>query len=319
MLGFSPQDWIDLMANLKNGELGVQEIAMAVLALRDAYGQYADFIATIEDRNLERKQADAEKQKEVLSKQLEFGLISQENYNKQVSESDKALAIERARIERKQAIREKAMALSSAAINTALAVTKVSPNPFLIAAVIALGAIQAGLIAATPIPEIPGAEAGGSLYQRAQDGKTFNASYQPNRRGFIASPTVITGENGLEYVIPAEGMQNPAIRSIVDNLEVARLNKNLSSVNFDDIINKHIVPGRQSGGFINQTINPSTSQPINNLNADSITALTQNTKVLSLLVKQLNIPIKSYVSLYGDKGFFEAIKEDEVIKSNSNL
>jgi TP901 family phage tail tape measure protein len=320
LLGFSPQDWMDLISNLKKGELGVQEVAMAVLALRDAYGQYAEFIATIEDRNLARKEADAEKQKEVLSKQLEFGLISQENYNKQVSVMDNELDAERARVARKQAIREKMMAITSATINTALAVTKLLDVPWLAIAAGVLGAAQIALIAATPIPEIPGAEAGGSLYQRAQDGKTFNASYQPNRRGFIASPTVITGENGLEYVIPAEGMQNPAIRSIVDNLEVARLNKNLSSVNFDDIINKHIVPGRQSGGFITQQPTANSQQQITSvLDPETKALLSEYNRAVNQLNKKLDIPIKSYVSLYGDKGFFEAIKEDEVIKSNSNL
>lgn len=63
--------------------------------------------------------------------------------------------LEKKRLEeiQKQARFEKAVALTQAGINTALAITKVIPNPILMALAAALGAIQVAAIAAKPIPQ----------------------------------------------------------------------------------------------------------------------------------------------------------------------
>lgn len=319
ILGFSAEHWLTFFNNLKEGTFGLEEMATAVGALSDAYSQYADFVAKIEDRNLSRKETQAEKEKEVLAKQLEFGLISQENYDQQIAKMDAALDLERAKNDRKQAVREKALALSQAAINTALAVTKLLDIPWLAVAAGIMGAAQIAIIAATPIPELPGAETGGSLVQRSQDGRRFRAEYAPQKRGFINRPTVITGENGLEYVIPSEAMQNPAIRSIIDNIEVARLNKSLASVNFNDIINRRLIPGRQSGGYISQAPANQQRQISSTSDPDLKVMVLQNTEAIRQLTKKLEKPFKGYVTLYGDKGFYDAIEEDEIIRSNANL
>jgi hypothetical protein len=55
--------------------------------------------------------------------------------------------------QKKQAIFNKAQALVDIAINTAIAISKVSPNPVLIALTAALGAAQAATVLATPIPQ----------------------------------------------------------------------------------------------------------------------------------------------------------------------
>ena len=40
-------------------------------------------------------------------------------------------------------------------------------------------------------------------------GKAFKARLSPDKRGFVSSPTVLVGENGGEYLIPADGLHNP--------------------------------------------------------------------------------------------------------------
>jgi hypothetical protein len=68
-------------------------------------------------------------------------------------EIEEKYIIEVRKLQRKQAIADKAQALFEVAINTAAAVAKSLKNPTLIPFVVALGAIQAATIAATPIPK----------------------------------------------------------------------------------------------------------------------------------------------------------------------
>ena len=84
-----------------------------------------------------------------LKKQLDEGIISERDY-----------AIESAKILRKQAMFEKVQALFNIAINTAIAVMKVTGQtgigaPFIIPLIIAAGAIEAATVIAQPLPEIP--------------------------------------------------------------------------------------------------------------------------------------------------------------------
>ena len=77
----------------------------------------------------------------------------------ELSEEEKARKI--AQVKRKQAIWDKAQAIADIAINTAVAVTKISYRPVLAAVVAALGLAQAAVVASTPLPEIPSFANGG--------------------------------------------------------------------------------------------------------------------------------------------------------------
>lgn len=106
----------------------------------------------------EAKRADEEKRKS-LDARLKAGLISQENYDKQVAKLDEELAKKQAKIEREQAIRKRAMDLMQIAANTALGIMKTIANlgmPFAIPAIATLGVIAAAQTAAIlsqPLPE----------------------------------------------------------------------------------------------------------------------------------------------------------------------
>jgi hypothetical protein len=82
----------------------------------------------------------------ILKNKLQQGLITEEEYNRKVAE-----------LNRKQAIADKLKALFDIALNTAVGITAalraVPPNPALAALYATLGAIQAGVVAATPIPK----------------------------------------------------------------------------------------------------------------------------------------------------------------------
>lgn len=77
-----------------------------------------------------------------LEKQLDNKTISQEQYEEKVAD-----------IKRKQDRSNRTRALFNVAIESAQNIVEAFPNPILIGAAVALGAIQAGLIASEPLPE----------------------------------------------------------------------------------------------------------------------------------------------------------------------
>ena len=127
----------------------------------------------------------------------------------------------------KQAKRQKAMNITSAIINTATGVTKKHwlNGDGLWVRSLPLSSVlwephKIAMIASTPITT--GAEEGGQVIERMQDGKKFNARYSPDKRGFISSPTVLVSENGKEYVVPAAAMDNPSLIPVLNTIEAAR-------------------------------------------------------------------------------------------------
>ena len=78
--------------------------------------------------------------------------ISEEEKNKMILKSDEKFEKKKAELERKRARRAKAVAIFEAIVNTAAAVVKSLPNLPLAIATGALGAVQIGTIASTPLP-----------------------------------------------------------------------------------------------------------------------------------------------------------------------
>ncbi len=80
----------------------------------------------------------------------ELGALDAKLNNQEISEEE--YNTERNKILKKQAIADKVVSLFEIGINTASNIVESYPNPFLMAAAGILGAAQAGLVAATPIP-----------------------------------------------------------------------------------------------------------------------------------------------------------------------
>jgi hypothetical protein len=141
--------------------------------------EVANIIATINRAQNEQEIRDFEKKKELLQKDSELELYAIEQSS--IAESEKAnlkkvlaaetaakeqeIANQIAEIKRKQAIADKAQALFSIALNTAIAVSQINASPAVNAdptqilratltkLVIGLGAVQAGIVLATPLPQ----------------------------------------------------------------------------------------------------------------------------------------------------------------------
>ena len=177
-----------------------------------------------------------------------------------------------------------------------------------------MGAAQIAMIAATPIA---GAEEGSFLVERAQDGRKFNARINPDARGYIDRPTVLVGENGMEYVIPNEAMQNPTAAPIINTIEAVRQKGRLRDFDFTQVMPAMVqAPGYAAGGPANGSM-PSISLP-----TAPVTDIPENKAMIQILTRLAGIlekPLKSDVSLMGRGGFLEKMAEYERMKERGKL
>lgn len=321
ILGMTIDDWDELFDNLEQGKISIGQIEGAVNAAIQMWSQYNAMVAAGERRQLQQFEEANLRKKEELDRRLQAGAIGQENYNKQVEKLDADLDRKRAKIDHDQAKRERNVALMSAIVNTASAVTKALPNLFLAAIVGAMGALQVGTIMKTPLPSLSGREDGGYLVRRSQDGKVFDASLDPDRRGYVNKPTVIVGENGSEFVASAEAVANPSVKPILDIIDTAQRNGTISTLVLEKILPRSRelrsnVPGRQGGGSLNGSAIPtSTSVDLERLEE----TVDKATKVIDKLEKTIAKGITAEVSLLGKNGFYEKDQEYKNIQDSTNL
>lgn len=318
LFGVSQEKWNQLFANIATGKAGTADLLTALSGIGGAAqegfklaSQAIALTAAKEQQDFKRYQKDNEKKKKALKSRYDAGLMSQEQYNARVEEMEAEEEARREEMEIKQAKRSKALSLSQAIIQTSLAVMKTFaewggwPAGVAPAAIMtALGAAQIAMIAAQPI----GAEEGGFVNtRRAQDGKAFKARLSPDKRGFVSSPTVLVGENGGEYVIPADGLSNPTLLPFVATMEEARKAGTLKSLNFEAVYPVGAAIGRESGGFTGT----STSSVTGSGSATSAGASTSSAtderllEAIELLNKRLSVPIKADVSMLGKNGIIE--------------
>ena len=317
LFGVSQEEWNTFFANIDTGKNKAENLATvlnAVGGLSQEGFQLASKAIELtnakENKAFNEYKKNNEKKKKDLKSRYDAGLVSQEQYNARVEEMEAEEEAKREEMEIKQAKRTKALNLVQSIINTALSVTKTLaqwgwPAGAAPAAIVAaFGAAQTALIAAQPV----GAEEGGFVNtRRAQDGKAFKARLSPDKRGFVSSPTVLVGENGGEYVIPADGLSNPTLLPFVATMEEARKAGTLKSLNFEAVYPVGAAIGRESGGFTGT----STSSVTGSGSATSAGASTSSAtderllEAIELLNKRLSVPIKADVSMLGKNGIIE--------------
>ena len=329
LFGVSQEQWDQFFANLSDGRLKAEDLANALTGM-GGLAQEGFQLASkaIELTNAKENKAfneykkNNEKKKKDLKSRYDAGLVSQEQYNARVEEMEAEEEAKREEMEIKQAKRTKALNLVQSIINTALSVTKTLaqwgwPAGAAPAAIVAaFGAAQTALIAAQPI----GAEEGGFVNtRRAQDGKAFKARLSPDKRGFVSSPTVLVGENGGEYVIPADGLSNPTLLPFVATMEEARKAGTLKSLNFEAVYPVGAAIGRESGGFTGTSTSPVTGIGSGAGAVVSARSATDEKllEAIELLNKRLSVPIKADVSMLGKNGIIEQTEKYNRAKRRS--
>ena len=322
MFGLDSEEW-DAMFD--KGVDGWTKMSLAA----DAFGAAAqdamnivsmamDRQAKIEAKNLKQFEKDQDKKRTELQRRLDAGLISESQYNAEIEAMDAEYAAEEERMALKQAKREKALSLTQAIINTAMGVTKAlgsmaPPLNFINAGIVAaMGATEIALIASTPITT--GYAKGGRMkVKREQDGKIFDARLSPDSRGFISTPTALVGEDGTEYVIPADGVSNPSLAPFLNTIESARQRGTLKDLSYESLYSPTMT-GRASGGFV------STSTTLTDPDSpDDDPAFIEILTLIREIRDKMDDPTPAIVSMLGPKGFIEQLKKYEQSLKNSKL
>lgn len=223
ILGFSAEQWQTTFDSLDSFSEKIAAVELAVTAVQNAFGKYFQFLEAGEKRSLQRFESANRKKQDELSSQLEKGYITQEVYTARKAKLDADLAKKKAELEYKQAKREKAMAIASILINTAIGVSKaLAQGGFILgvpwAAVVGgLGLVELGLAIAQPLPD---------------KGGFFDGGYTgsgPERN----SPGPVHYD---EYVIPKKVLfsNDPVVPNIVGYLESKRTGKQAPGTDQDN-------------------------------------------------------------------------------------
>ena len=319
MFGLDSEQW-DAMFD--KGVDGWTKMSLAA----DAFGAAAqdamnivsmamDRQAKIEAKNLKQFEKDQDKKRSELQRRLDAGLISESQYNAEIEAMDAEYAAKEEEMALKQAKREKALSLTQAIINTAMGVTKalgsmVPPLNFINAGIVAaMGATEIALIASTPITT--GYAKGGRMkVKREQDGKIFDARLSPDSRGFISTPTALVGEDGTEYVIPADGVSNPSLAPFLNTIESARQRGTLKDLSYESLY-APTMTGRASGGFVStSTISTDPDSP------DDDPAFIEILTLIREIRDKMDDPTPAIVSMLGPHGFIKAFEKYEKMKKN---
>ena len=317
LFGVSQEEWEGFFNGDFDTGAFIDALQGMVSEAMNIYSMWADKQAAVERKLLKEYKENNDKKKSALEDRLNAGLMTEAQYNAEVEALDAQYEAYEEEMELKQAKRQKAQKISEAVINTALGVSKTLaewgiPWGLAPAAVMAaMGAAQIAIIAKTPV--MTGMAEGGLFdVVREQDGRRFPARLSPERRGFIDRPTVLVGEAGGEYVIPAEGLANPTLAPLIATIEGARRNGTLKSLNMEAVYPATMpIPGRAEGGYTGTA--PKTK-------ADSGGDIDPRmAAVLEKLLKRLDDPVKAYVSVLGKNGIKEAYDKYENHKNRGRL
>lgn len=125
-----------------------------------------------------------------------------------------------------------------------------------------------------------GRESGGYVdVEREQDGKKFNAKYDPDKRGYVDRPTVIVGEGpagqSKEWVAGNAAVSNPTVAPILDMIDSSQRAGTIRTLDLNAAM-KARMAGYATGGSIS-TSGSGTPAPANaggSLSPKSVEALT---------------------------------------------
>lgn len=329
LFGVNTQQWDELIQKMADGKMAADDWATAIQGIGGmadyAMGiasKWADNQTKQEQKQLKEYEKANDKKKKALEKRLDAGLMSEAQYNAECEKLDAEYEAYQEELALKQAKREKQMSLTQAIINTAMSVTKaLATNPWPLSLVVAginaaMGAAEIALIASQPVTT--GYEDGGlTAVTRKQDGRTFKARLSPDR-GLVDQPTVLVGENGSEYVVPHEGLENPTLAPFLGTIETARRNGTLKNLDFGAVYSPAFTAfGRAAGGFTAGDGLPSAAVAGNQ---QVVVVLDDETKsLLKEIREKQDEPTPAIVSMLGKNGLKEKMEEYERLRKRGRL
>jgi TP901 family phage tail tape measure protein len=179
-----------------------------------------------------REEAELQADRNVLKSRLDSieaarneGIMSEEAYLKKKAELEEQYNQKARALKRKQFERNRAAALIEAAINTAIGITKATPNPGLMILAGVTGALQAAAIAAQPVPEYAGG--GPTVDVTGRSGRRYRGTRSSSPGGYFSQPTYIVGEAGGEFNVPNWLYTHPSAVNMMQALEATVANKDI--------------------------------------------------------------------------------------------
>lgn len=319
LFGVSQDQWEVFFKRLEEGRLKGEDMVNVLNAVGNAARMGLDITSKAIDMTNAKEQAafkqyqkDNEKKQKSLQDRLDSGLMTQAQYDAEIEQMQAEADAREEEMQLKQAQRTKRMNISQAIIESSLAVLKTFtqwggwPAGIAPAAIMAaIGAAQVGLMAATPAMA-----KGGPV--KADDGKTYNARMDPQKRGYVTGPTVIVGEAGTEYVIPASGLSNPTLAPIIANIENARRAGTLRNIDFRAAVPRTYA----SGGFVQES---QARQGYTVIGGAPSADLSRIEALLDAMTRKLDNPVPAVVSVTGPNGINEKMKEYNRYRSRGKL
>ena len=193
----------------------------------DILSSMNDVMNNIGDAQVQKAEEENDKKKAALDKQLKAGLISQKDYDKQVEKLDSDLDKKKAEIERKAAIRQKAMSAMQIAINTATAIMKIWADVpkvdfgvstgILTALAAATGAAQLAAVVSAPLPQ---ARKGGRIQGPTHEGGGVLVETEGDERIVSAKPSKVFPEllNLISYIGKNSSVPNTGFGTSITSL-----------------------------------------------------------------------------------------------------
>lgn len=238
ILGFSAAQWEEVFNNLDTTARKLNAAKMIIQGMSNAFEHFSQLQKNLGQKEMQRFTVQQEKKKTALLKQLNQGLISQEQYHKGIQGLEEQTNEKRKQIAEQQAKAEKIAKMFSVVANTSVAImqayAQLGPVGGSIAAAI-IGTIGAIQLAAINEQELPQYDRGGYT------GKGYG---HPDSSGF--KPAGIVHEN--EYVTPKWMLENPVVADVVDWMESIRTGRTT------------IPKGYNHGGYT--TDHPTTEKPV---------------------------------------------------------
>ncbi len=195
--------WEQYYARLKDVNQEWLDVALQALSsLVNSFSAFDSALTAYEQAQLQRDQEANDQKKENLKRRLDAGLITQQQYDNSVARMDQELAEKKRKVAHDEAVRQKAISIVQAIINTAQAITAAMTVPYvgMALAIVAgvLGAAQVALIAATPIPEA--AKGRYSVIGEQSKKRYRDVAFEESLTGIPGTPLLIN-ETGDELVI----------------------------------------------------------------------------------------------------------------------
>ena len=199
-----PAAEVGSVSGIEIAAAGLDTMSNKVASFAAEYGEAINGIFEVFNLGIENQNLKLDEQHAKELQRINGSKKSEEEKAKAIEKLEKKTDEKRTKLKRKQAIADKAAAISQAIINTAVQVAAVVANPALAILVGALGAMQVGMIASQPIPFADGGLVTGPTMGLVGEGRGTTRS----------NPEVIAPLDKLKGMING-GSQEVIVRGVI--------------------------------------------------------------------------------------------------------